>query len=156
VRITLNVSNLEGRKETANHLTGKAGTVAAAHRADDRYPARNRGRLSQSRRDRHSAAKGMGTPHADKTGQRGDHRFAWNTRIVRNAANPIDSPQIIIVRKGVDGVNSFPHRVDDNQLVTPSQTGYFQDLQISVANSVECAVAVSVTQITVSRIYRGI
>jgi hypothetical protein len=100
--------------------------------------------------------RGWGTPHADKTGQRGDHRFAWNTRIVRNAANPIDSPQIIIVRKGVDGVNSFPHRVDDNQLVTPSQTGYFQDLQISVANSVECAVAVSVTQITVSRIYRGI
>ena len=36
-------------------------------------------------------------------------RFAWNTRIIRNAANPIDSPELGVIRKGVDGVNSFSH-----------------------------------------------
>ena len=38
-----------------------------------------------------------------------DERFAWNTRIIRNAANPIDSPELGVIRKGVDGVNSFSH-----------------------------------------------
>ena len=36
-----------------------------------------------------------------------DERFAWNTRIIRNAANPIDSPELGVIRKGVDGVKSF-------------------------------------------------
>src|SRR5271165_1507500 len=38
-----------------------------------------------------------------------DERFAWNTWILRNAANPIDSPELGVIRKGVDGVNSFSH-----------------------------------------------
>ena len=38
-----------------------------------------------------------------------DERFAWNTRIIRNPANPIDSPELGVIRKGVDGVNSFSH-----------------------------------------------
>jgi len=29
--------------------------------------------------------------------------------IIRNAANPIDSPELGVIRKGVDGVNSFSH-----------------------------------------------
>ena len=31
-----------------------------------------------------------------------DERLAWNTRIIRNAANPIDSPELGVIRKGVD------------------------------------------------------
>ena len=49
--------------------------------------------------------KSLGKPRQTNV----DERFAWNTRIIRNAANPIDSPELGVIRKGVDGVNSFSH-----------------------------------------------
>jgi hypothetical protein len=51
-----------------------------------------------------------------------DERFAWNTSIIRNAANPIDSPELGVIRKGVDGVNSFSHWPIHNRLTALSQT----------------------------------
>ncbi|HYY29486.1 MAG TPA: hypothetical protein VE860_16185, partial [Chthoniobacterales bacterium] len=67
-----------------------------------------------------------------------DERFAWNTRIIRNAANPIDSPELGVIRKGVDGVNSFSHW----PIITDSR--HYAKLAVSassVANNVERSVA---------------
>ena len=49
--------------------------------------------------------KSLGKPRQTNV----DERFAWNTRIILNAANPINSPELGVIRKGVDGVNSFSH-----------------------------------------------
>jgi hypothetical protein len=78
-----------------------------------------------------------------------DERFAWNTRIIRNAANPIDSPELGVIRKGVDGVNSFSHW----PIITNSR--HYPKLAVSassVANNVERSVAPNLAKITASRI----
>ena len=51
------------------------GLVAAANPEEHRCSSRNGGRLFESRRDRLSPARRLGTAVAGKTGQRGDHRL---------------------------------------------------------------------------------
>ena len=80
-----------------------------------------------------------------------DERFAWNTCIIRNAANPIDSPELGVIRKGVDCVNSFSHW----PIITDSRhypNWPFQDPRLVVANNVERSVASNLAKITASRI----
>src|SRR5271165_2034556 len=63
-----------------------------------------------------------------------DERFAWNTCIIRNAANPIDSPELGVIRKGVDGVNGFSHWPIIHGTI-PNRS--FQHPRLVVANNVE-------------------
>ena len=45
---------------------------------------------------------------------------------MRNAANPIDLPELGVIRKGVDAVNSFSHWPINNRLTALSQNWPFQ------------------------------
>src|SRR5271165_951855 len=80
-----------------------------------------------------------------------DERFAWNTCIIRNAANPIDSPELGVIRKGVDGVNSFSHWPIITDLRHYPKLP-FQHPRLVVANNVERSVAPNLAKITASRI----
>src|SRR5271165_6140161 len=49
--------------------------------------------------------------------------------LIRNAANPIDSPELGVIRKGVDGVNSFSHR----PIITDSR--HYPKLSVSASST---------------------
>src|ERR1700721_3723255 len=80
---------LERSEKRTSDSPGTTRMATAAHRARDRGASGDRRRLSESGRDRGTAARRMGTETAGKTGQRerGDHRLG------RDRTDPNDQTQ---------------------------------------------------------------
>lgn len=66
-----------------------------------------------------------------------DERFAWNARVVTNAANPFDTPEQVVIRKLVYRIDGIPHsqmvnRIESRHAVARPGGSGIHDLQIAL------------------------
>jgi hypothetical protein len=80
-----------------------------------------------------------------------DQGITGNTRVGASASDPFDTPQEVVIRKRVDGLNGLPHcPIINDSWLNPKRplTGRYAP----VPNNVALPVAVNYTRIVASRI----